>query len=65
MESVTARPERPFWSLLGSTLSNLTSMAMIVAGTAIGLGDKSIVLSATAKAGADAGQKLHIRTSFK
>lgn len=61
----TFPPNRPLWSLVGSTLAELLSVAMLIAGTRIRLRDEKILMTSSCKFGYSAGQILITRVNFR
>ncbi len=60
-----SKQDRPIWSLVGSTISGLSSVAIIVAGTRIHLKDMTVLVSLLVKSGVAEGQQVKVKTNFR
>eukprot|EP00026_Physarum_polycephalum_P001840 Phypoly_transcript_01843.p1 GENE.Phypoly_transcript_01843~~Phypoly_transcript_01843.p1 ORF type:complete len:986 (+),score=72.15 Phypoly_transcript_01843:121-3078(+) len=60
-----SKQDHPIWSLVGSTISGLSSVAIIVAGTRIHLKDMTVLVSSLAKSGVAEGQQVRVKTNFR
>jgi hypothetical protein len=57
---------RPFWTILCSTLSTLSNhIAILVAGTHIGIQSEDAIISATLKSGEEKSAKLITVSDFR
>lgn len=56
-----AKHDHPIWSLVGSIIANISSVAVIAAGTRIHLRDATVLVSSLAKG----GQVVKLKTNFR